>query len=103
VEKMGVEDFLHVGITVTDLEKSIWFYTHVMGMEIEARAEVEGEKISRVVHVEDAEIDICLVKKNNMRIELLDCQNTPPGNNSVPRNRRQKQCEIQKPLLPHVN
>lgn len=69
--KIMVRSFLHVGIGVKDLEKSIRFYTEVMGMEEDYRAHNEGEKISRIVGVEDAFIDVCMVKKNDLRLELL--------------------------------
>ena len=70
-----VKDLLHVGIGVKDLEKSVWFYTEVMGMEEEYRTHNKGEKISQIVGVENADIDVCVVKKNRVRIELLDYKN----------------------------
>ena len=70
-----VREFLHVGIGVKDLEKSVKFYTEVMGMEEEYRTHNEGEKISRIVGVKDVDMDVCVVKKNNIRIELLDYKN----------------------------
>ncbi len=70
-----VREFLHVGIGVKDLEKSVKFYTEVMGMEEEYRTHNEGEKISRIVGVKDVDMDVCVVKKNNVKIELLDYKN----------------------------
>ena len=70
-----VKDLLHVGIGVKDLEKSVWFYTEVMGMEEEYRTHNGGEKISLVVDIENADFDVCVVKKNGVRIELLDYKN----------------------------
>ncbi len=70
-----VKEFLHVGIGVKDLEKSVRFYTEVMGMEEEYRTHNEGEKISRIVGVKDVDMDVCVVKKSNVRIELLDYKN----------------------------
>ena len=70
-----VKDLLHVGIGVKDLEKSVWFYTEVMGMEEEYRTHNKGKKISQIVGVENADIDVCVVKKNRVRIELLDYKN----------------------------
>ncbi len=70
-----VKEFLHVGIGVKDLEKSVKFYTEVMGMEEEYRTHNEGEKISRIVGVKDVNMDVCVVKKNNVKIELLDYKN----------------------------
>lgn len=70
-----IKDFLHVGVGVKDLEKSVWFYTVVMGMEEEYRTHNKGDKISRIVGVENADIDVSVVKKNGVRIELLDYKN----------------------------
>jgi glyoxylase I family protein len=70
-----VQNFVHVGISVFDLEKSVRFYTEVMGMEVDYRAYHMGEKISRVVGLQDAELNICVVKKNDVRIELIDYGN----------------------------
>jgi len=70
-----VKEFLHVGIGVKNLEKSAKFYTEVMGMDEEYRTHNEGEKISRIVGVKDVDMDVCVVKKNNVRIELLDYKN----------------------------
>jgi len=70
-----IKDFLHVGIGVKDLEESVRFYTEVMGMEEEYRTHNKGEKISQIVGVENADIDVCVVMKNNVRIELLDYKN----------------------------
>ncbi len=66
-----VKSFLHVGVGVKDLEESVRFYTEVMGMEVEYRTHNEGEKISRVVDVEDACFDVCMLIKNDLRLELL--------------------------------
>jgi catechol 2,3-dioxygenase-like lactoylglutathione lyase family enzyme len=70
-----VNDFLHVAIGVIDLEKSVYFYTNVMGMEIDYRAYHDGEKISEVVGVKDARLDICVLKKGNTKLELIDYGN----------------------------
>ena len=70
-----IESFLHVGISVKDLETSVNFYTEVMQMRIEYRSRNVGEIISRIVDVNDADLDACVLEKNNLRIELLDYKN----------------------------
>lgn len=70
-----VKDFLHVGVSVKDIEESARFYTEVMGMEEEYRTHNKGEKISQIVGVENADIDVCVVRRNNVKIELLDYKN----------------------------
>jgi len=67
-----VKEFLHVGISVIDLEKSVRFYTDVMQMDLDYRTKNKGEIISRIVGVENADFDVAVVRKGNLRIELLD-------------------------------
>jgi catechol 2,3-dioxygenase-like lactoylglutathione lyase family enzyme len=54
-----------------NLEESVKFSSEVMEMEIEYRACHEGRKISEVADVEDAVLDICVVRKGSCRIELI--------------------------------
>ncbi len=70
-----IEDFVHVGIGVFDLEASVRFYTEVLGMQIDYRAQHHGDRISRVVGVPKASLNICVVRKGSMRLELIDYGN----------------------------
>ncbi len=67
-----VKDFIHVGVSVKDMEKSIEFYRDLMEMEEEFRSHHQGERISRVVNVPDAEISVCMLKKGDFRVELIE-------------------------------
>ena len=67
-----VKSFLHIGISVIDVEASIKFYSEIMQMNVERRNKYQGDLISRVVGVNNADLDICVLEKNNLRIELLD-------------------------------
>ena len=77
-----IKEFLHVGISVKNLEESVKFYTAVMQMEIDYRTRNKGDIISRIVGVENAEMDVCVVKKTNLRIELLDYKGSEKKVNS---------------------
>ena len=79
-----VKSFLHVGVGVKDLEESARFYTEVMGMEEDYRAHSEGEKISRIVGVENANLDVCMLIKNNLRLELLAYKSANPNERQSP-------------------
>ena len=68
-------EFLHVGISVRDLDKTVLFFKDVMGMEEEYRTINQGERISRVVGVENAYMDVCVLRKGTVRIELLEYKN----------------------------
>ena len=67
--------FLHVGISVRDLDRSVQFFRDVMGMEEEYRTINEGDRISRVVGVENAYMNVCVLRKGDVRIELLEYTN----------------------------
>ncbi len=68
-------DYLHVGISVRDLDESVQFYTGVLGMEEGIRVSHKGETISRVVAVENTEVDVCYVTKGKYRLELIEYKN----------------------------
>ncbi len=70
-----VREIVHVGISVFDLEQSVRFYRDVVGMQVEYRAHHEGERISRVVDVPDARLDVCVLRKGGVRLELIDYGN----------------------------
>jgi catechol 2,3-dioxygenase-like lactoylglutathione lyase family enzyme len=79
-----IEQLLHIGIGVSDLENSVAFYRDVMGMKEEYRAHNEGEKISQIVGVESAYIDVCMLTKNNLRVELLAYKSANPDDHPLP-------------------
>jgi len=67
-----VEEIVHIGVSVFDLERSVQFYRDVVGMEIEYRAHHTGDKISRVVGVPDATLNACVLRRGSVRLELID-------------------------------
>lgn len=79
-----VKSFLHVGVGVKNIEDSARFYTEVMGMEIDYRAHNEGEKISLIVGVENANFDACMLVKNDLRVELLAYESADLDENRTP-------------------
>ena len=70
-----IKSFLHIGISVIDLEESVKFYSEIMQMNIAYRTRNKGDIISRIVDVKDVDMEVCVHEKNNLRIELLDYKN----------------------------
>lgn len=78
-----IKEFLHIGISVKDLEESVKFYTEVMQMDLDYRTKNKGDIISQIVGVEDADLDVAVVLKSNLRIELLDYKNAEKKKNTI--------------------
>jgi catechol 2,3-dioxygenase-like lactoylglutathione lyase family enzyme len=62
----------HTGITVSDLERSLAFWQHVLGFELSHRTHQKGELAEQITGVSDAEILIAVVKAPGHKIELLE-------------------------------
>ncbi|MGQ9615365.1 MAG: VOC family protein [Spirochaetota bacterium] len=75
-----VEEFLHVGISVRDLKRSVDFYTKVFEMEVDYNAYHVGEKISSVVGVPMAELNVTVLKKEKIKLELIEYKNKKEAN-----------------------
>jgi catechol 2,3-dioxygenase-like lactoylglutathione lyase family enzyme len=66
-----VESVVHVGIPVSDIERSLQFYHDALGLQIDSSREVSGEIISAGVQVPDARIKITLLDAGTVKLELL--------------------------------
>src|SRR6056297_1485230 len=62
----------HVGITVTDLEKTLAFYQDVLDLSVANRFSVGGEAFSDAVGVEGASADFAHLEADGIRIELVE-------------------------------
>lgn len=65
----------HIGIPVSDMERSLQFYHDALGLEIVSSREVSGERVSAGVQVPDARIKITLLEAGNAQLELLQYLN----------------------------
>jgi len=68
---MKIEGQHHVGITVSDLERSIEFYRDVLGMTLRSKGESSGEMISRVVGVPGTHIKSAYFEAGDLVLELF--------------------------------
>ena len=76
----------HINIVVSDLERSVKFYTELLGFNESKRAHLEGEWIESIVGLRGVVADVVFIvaPAGEPRIELL-CYKTPKGE-SVPVN-----------------
>ncbi|MBT3553013.1 MAG: hypothetical protein HOO19_14025 [Rhodospirillaceae bacterium] len=70
---MSTPSFRHIGITVSDLERSMRFYCRALGYRlVRERRGQSGDYISELVGLEDAEVDIVLLEApDGSKLELL--------------------------------
>jgi catechol 2,3-dioxygenase-like lactoylglutathione lyase family enzyme len=61
----------HVGVTVSDLERSIEFYRDVLGFELIDRFDVGGEAFADAVGVDGASARFAHLDAGNVRLELV--------------------------------
>lgn len=66
-----VRSVVHIGIPVSDMERSLQFYHDALGLRIDSSREVSGEIISAGVQVPGARIKITLLEAGNTKLELL--------------------------------
>src|SRR2546426_10986253 len=78
---MGFRDFVlsrqapglhHVGLTVSDLDRSLAFYQDVLELELLEILDVTGPDIGRAVDVEGARLRIAFLRLAGLQLELLD-------------------------------
>jgi len=62
----------HVAVGVRNLAAAVEFYTGVFGLSVIHRAHHEGEAPRKISGVLDATIDVCVVGREGLRIELLE-------------------------------
>ena len=62
----------HVGLTVSDLDRSLDWYKRVLGLEAEFVAEGAGAELSKAVGVEGAAIRFAMIPLGNAYVELLE-------------------------------
>jgi len=68
----------HVGITVSDLDRSLRFYADVFGGELEWQIEGEGEGVEAISRVPGGSMRVASLKLPYGRLELFEWRN-PPG------------------------
>ena len=76
---MTVQRMDHVGINVDDLEAAVAFFVE-LGLELQGKAEVEGEWVDRIIGLDGARSQIAMLRTpdGHSRVELVQFH-TPPS------------------------
>ncbi len=70
----------HIGICVSDLDRSIAFYRDALGFEPAGDLRVEGEPSDTLLGLRDVRLNACYLERDGWRIELLHYESpaSPP-------------------------
>jgi catechol 2,3-dioxygenase-like lactoylglutathione lyase family enzyme len=82
---LGAAGMHHMGLTVSDLDRSVAFYTR-FGFDVTARIEEEGEEVEHGVGVAGAKLRVALLESENSRLELIQYLNPGDGPKPLPNN-----------------
>lgn len=67
-----VQSVASVAMTVSDLDRSIDFFTRTLDFKLESRAERRGEHVERTFGVQGAHVRSALLRLGEERIEIID-------------------------------
>lgn len=62
----------HYGLTVSDLERALKFYSDQLGFDEVHRAHLDGDRFSSIVDVPDAEAEVVFLDAGEIVIELFE-------------------------------
>jgi glyoxylase I family protein len=61
----------HVGLCVSDLERSVRFYRDGLGFHLRSRFEISGEPTATLLQLKDVDLQAVYLERDGTRIELL--------------------------------
>jgi len=68
---MNVQRLSHIGICVSELERSVAFYRDALGFEEISRLQVSGSESARLLQLEGGAVQAVYLQRDGTRIELL--------------------------------
>lgn len=82
-----LKSFFHTGFVVRDLDKSVDFYTNVLGMRVIRRLEGQGEFANKLLGFADAHIKGAFMDRGEgHQLELIQYISPPSGPGGINRN-----------------
>ncbi len=77
---MPIQRVTHLGICVTDLERSIAFYRDLLGFQVLSEIHVAGEPSDTLLELKDVDLRAAYLERDGLRVELLKYASPPtPG------------------------
>ena len=67
----AIRRFSHIGICVSDLERSLVFYRDALGFQEVGRLDVVGEAPETLLALQDVDLEAVFLERDGVRIELL--------------------------------
>ena len=79
-----LKSFYHTGFVVEDLERSVAFYSEVLGMRIATRIEREGDTINQILGFPNAHVKGAFLNKDEgHQLELIQYISPPSGRSAI--------------------
>jgi catechol 2,3-dioxygenase-like lactoylglutathione lyase family enzyme len=74
----AVQRLSHLGICVSDLERSLRFYRDLLGFAVEHELEIAGQPADTLLRLHDTHLKAVYLVRDGVRVELL-CFLSPPA------------------------
>jgi catechol 2,3-dioxygenase-like lactoylglutathione lyase family enzyme len=68
---MTIQRLSHIGICVSELERSVCFYRDALGFQELSRLQVKGQEAERLLNIAGGELQAVYLERDGTRIELL--------------------------------
>jgi catechol 2,3-dioxygenase-like lactoylglutathione lyase family enzyme len=69
---MGIRRLTHMGICVSDLERSLRFYRDLLGCEVVGHLELAGEPTATLNGMPDVKVRATYLERDGWRLELME-------------------------------
>jgi catechol 2,3-dioxygenase-like lactoylglutathione lyase family enzyme len=82
---MSVQRVSHLGICVSDLQRSLRFYRDVLGFREESSLDVSGPHVDQLLGLTGTKLRAVYLERDGMRLELLSYTSPRPIGSIAPR------------------
>jgi lactoylglutathione lyase len=80
----GINAIGHVGICVSDRDRSLRFYCEGLGFDVVHSTFIEGQTMSRLTGLDDVKMTMTILRRDGISIELLHAESPEPVRPDVP-------------------